>query len=239
MFTVALIGPDGSGKTTITRHLEGTLSLPAKYLYMGVSTDSSNRMLPTTWLVHVVKRALGAGRDNAGPPDSRKLMQRPRSRMRRVFRGVKSCFSVAKLLSEEWFRQGLAWYYQLRGYVVLFDRDYFSDYYAYHIADNGQYRTAAQRVHGWILKHIYPKPALVVYLDAPAQLLHERKGEGTVELLERRRHEYLDLQNVVPNFATVDGTRPIADVAREVAELVLAHHGSRCGMQTRGSDVTC
>ena len=42
MTTVALVGPDGAGKTTVARRLEGALEIPVRYLYMGVSADSSN-----------------------------------------------------------------------------------------------------------------------------------------------------------------------------------------------------
>src|SRR5437667_23836 len=47
-FTVALIGPDGAGKTTIGRRLEKSLPLPVRYLYMGVNAEASNALLPTT-----------------------------------------------------------------------------------------------------------------------------------------------------------------------------------------------
>ena len=57
MIAVALIGPDGSGKTTIARRLEREVGVPARYLYMGVSPDASNRMLPTTRLALAVKSA--------------------------------------------------------------------------------------------------------------------------------------------------------------------------------------
>ena len=68
MTTVALIGPDGAGKTTVARKLADVLPVPVRYLYMGVSTDSSNVMLPTTRITRRVKRALGAPPDTAGPP---------------------------------------------------------------------------------------------------------------------------------------------------------------------------
>ena len=41
LFTVALVGSDGAGKTTIARSLEKTSSLPVKYMYMGLSPISS------------------------------------------------------------------------------------------------------------------------------------------------------------------------------------------------------
>jgi hypothetical protein len=37
-----------------------------------------------------------------------------------------------------------------------------------------------------MLEHFYPKPNLVIYLDAPAEMLFARKKEGTIELLEQR-----------------------------------------------------
>jgi hypothetical protein len=50
--TVALIGPDGCGKTSVARLLLQTSRVSMKYLYMGLSIDSSNAALPTSRLVH-------------------------------------------------------------------------------------------------------------------------------------------------------------------------------------------
>src|SRR5439155_10211002 len=58
-FTVALIGPDGAGKTTVSRRIEQSLPVPVKYIYMGVNTDASNVMLPTTRAIHALKRLRG------------------------------------------------------------------------------------------------------------------------------------------------------------------------------------
>ena len=66
MTTVALIGADGAGKTTVARRLPDLLPVPVRYLYMGVSTDSSNVMLPTTRVTRRIKRATGAPPDTAG-----------------------------------------------------------------------------------------------------------------------------------------------------------------------------
>ena len=56
MFTVALIGPDGAGKSTIGRKLQEISPLPMKYVYMGVNLESSNLVLLTTRLLLEIKR---------------------------------------------------------------------------------------------------------------------------------------------------------------------------------------
>ena len=72
MFTVAVIGPDGAGKSTVTQQVLKQLDLPLKYIYMGVNLESSNLVLPTTRLILELKR-LGGGRpDMTGPPDPTK-----------------------------------------------------------------------------------------------------------------------------------------------------------------------
>jgi thymidylate kinase len=219
-FTVALIGPDGAGKTTLARRLEQELPMPAHYLYMGVSADSSDRMLPTTRLAHALKRRRGAAPDTAGPPDPAAVEKpQPKSAVKRARRSVRSALRLTNQLAEESYRNYLAWRYRRRGAVVLFDRHYFSDYYAYDIA-NGARRPLSRRVHGWALKRVYPRPDLVIYLDAPAEVLLARKGEGTLEALERRRGDYLELARVTPNFEVVDAARPLDDVADRLVALI-------------------
>ncbi|MBX3011392.1 MAG: hypothetical protein KF832_07780 [Caldilineaceae bacterium] len=219
MFTVALIGPDGAGKTTVGRQLEHRLPLPVQYIYMGVSSDSSNVMLPTTRLAHLLKRATGGKPDVAGPPDPNRVKKKPKGLVKRTLAEGRAVLRLVNRLSEEWYRQGLTWSYQRRGQIVLFDRHFFSDYYAYDIAGEGQ-RDLTQRIHGFILKRFYPKPDLVIYLDAPAAVLYARKGEGTIEALERRRQDYLQLRQMVKHYAVVDAAQPQEKVVQDVVALI-------------------
>jgi predicted ATP-grasp superfamily ATP-dependent carboligase/thymidylate kinase len=218
-FTVALIGPDGAGKTTVARRLAEVVAPPVTYLYMGVSPDSSNLLLPTTRLVHAVRRARGVPPDTGGPRDSRRPDKvSTRGTLKRSLISGRSFLRLANRLAEEWQRALVASLLRRRGSIVVFDRHFFADYYAYDVAPGR--RSAARRLHGFVLARLYPKPDLVFYLDAPAETLLRRKGEGTLESLARRRREYLDLGRVMRNFAVVDADRPLEDVVGEVAALV-------------------
>jgi thymidylate kinase len=48
----------------------------------------------------------------------------------------------------------------------------------------------SDRTYQWILTHLCPRPDLVVFLDAPAEVLLVRKGEGSLDYLEKRRKAY-------------------------------------------------
>jgi glycosyltransferase involved in cell wall biosynthesis/thymidylate kinase len=218
-FSVALIGCDGAGKTTVARELAGDPALGLRYLYMGVSPDSSNRQLPTTRLIHAVKRTRGAPPDTHGPrPPGRPPPLPP---LRRARRGARAGLRLANRLAEEWYRQLLAGAYQRRGEVVLFDRHFVADFHAADITDAE--RTLSRRLHGLVLARAYPKPDLTIFLDARPEVLYARKGEGTIESLARRRIEYLQLRDSLPGYAVVSAERPLAEVVDEVRTLIGAY----------------
>jgi thymidylate kinase len=223
--SVALIGPDGAGKTSITRRVAETLPLPSRTIYMGVNLESSTLMLPTTRLILMAKRSRGGRPDltvsarEAAPAQRRPLGSR-------VKRSLKSGVRMTNWVAEEWFRQAVAAYARRRGQVVIFDRHFFCDYYAYDVVPRHGPRPLSARVHGFLLAHAYPKPDLVIYLDAPAEVLHARKQEGTIEFLEERRQDYLSLADVFERFVVVDAVRPPEVVASEVVDLIVRHVAS-------------
>lgn len=222
MASVALIGPDGAGKTTLTRMLEESGLVPVRYLYMGVDISASNVALPTSRLAEWVKRRLLLAPGEAPArahrsTESAKLSGR-RSRVRAAAR-------LANRLGEEWYRQLVSWYYQLRGYVVLYDRHFLFDYAPEILA--AQRPSLEQRIHSWCLNHLYPRPDLVIFLDAPGQVLFARKGESTVAELERRRQGFLRQAARFPNFVRVDATRPLQEVYGDITAHVLRLSGDR------------
>ncbi len=225
-FTVALIGCDGAGKTTVARALERDAQLGIRYLYMGVSVDSSDRALPSTRLAHAVKRARGAPPDTAGPPEHPPRGAPPAGGpVRRARRSLRSALRLANRVAEEWYRQLLAAADLRRGRIVVFDRHFTADYHAADVA--ARERTLSRRLHGLLLTRLYPQPDLVVLLDAPPEVLYARKGEGTIRSLARRRAEYMRLGATLERFSVVDATLPLPDVVRDVAAIVREHEARR------------
>ncbi|HEX2105795.1 MAG TPA: hypothetical protein VHF51_19235 [Solirubrobacteraceae bacterium] len=236
--TVALIGCDGAGKTTVARALERETDLPVRYLYMGVSGASSNRRLLTSRLADAIKRAAGArghdgahangtGPAGAGGANGASPNGAGEARRRRGG-GARAALRLANRLAEEWYRQLIAEAYRARGSIVVFDRHFLADYHAFDVAGAG--RPLTRRIHGWMLWHAYPRPDLAVFLDAPPEVLYARKGEGTIASLTRRRADYLGLAQageVAGSFAVVSATQPLGAVIDEVAGIIREHAGRR------------
>lgn len=230
--TVALVGPDGAGKSTVAHKLIQDSPLPIKYIYMGVNLESSNKVLPTTRLLLKLKRAQGGHADIATRPvESYKLRARPKSFKKRLSGSLRSALRLINLTAEEWYRQFLVWYYTLRGYHVIFDRHFYFDYYAHDIVNDEPERPLHSRIHGFMLKNLYPKPDFVIFLDAPAEVLFARKPEGSLDARERRRQEYIEMRNAIDSWAVVDVTQPMEAVVNEVHELIRNFRRSGSGAQ--------
>jgi thymidylate kinase len=106
------------------------------------------------------------------------------------------------------------------GEVVILDRDFYFDYYISDVARAN--RSIGRRFHGLLLRRVFPRPDLVVYLDAPAEVLFARKGEWSVDWLAERRDQYRAMLRLAPHHATVDATRPLDEVVGRVREAVEA-----------------
>jgi thymidylate kinase len=216
MKSVALVGPDGAGKSTIAHEVVKALAVPTRYMYMGVNVNSSNKLLPTTRLAFALKRGRrGGDAAESFEPSGDAGSSRKRSPVRAMYGFVR----LLAWLGEEWYRAALAWIYMRRGFLVVFDRHFVYDYWASHVLRRPS-RSLTTRVHGWLLRHAYPRPDFVVCLDAPAELLHARKREQSAEWLDARRREYLAMADLGPDFAVVDASQPQATVVAEITGLI-------------------
>ena len=171
---VAVLAPDGAGKSTLAKGVENDFYFPVRSISMG-------------------------------------LYQVPRPRGRHHLPGL----GLARQLARQWTGWLQGAYHQRRGRLVLFDR------YPYDalLPTRFRYRRLA-RARRWLLAHACPAPELVVLLDAPGEVLYERKGEKTPELLERQRQAYRALLSRLPRAVIVDASREVEDVRPEVTAIV-------------------
>ena len=213
-FTIALIGPDGAGKTTLAQKLQQNLPFPIRYLYMGVSIASSNVTLPTSRLIEQLKSKLGL---NRVPPHVDPATLADGGRRRGGW--IRASLRFTNRSLEVWYRQLVAWSYTYRGAVVLFDRHFVFEYEP-KVRIEGE--AAFDRLHRWCIDALYPRPDLVIWLDAPAEVLYARCREYSIPYLAKRRESFLRQRDRVENFVTVDATESAEVVERQVLREILS-----------------
>lgn len=220
MISVAVIGPDGAGKSSTIKKLETSLALPVKRIYMGIRFESSNIVLPTTRLILAVRRARGFEPEKSGSQEFEKGGYESNRPIHRVVEKSRSILLLLNLFAEEWYRQGIAWYFQRRGFIVLFERHFIADHYAFKHSGMIPDQSPGTRLHGFILNRVYPKPDLVILLDAPVEVFFSRKGEGTLDRLARLREGYLNYAAGLKNVAIVDVTQSKEEVTHRIIDTI-------------------
>lgn len=169
---VALLGPDGVGKTAVAAGIHRSFCCPVRAVYMGFGRSGGSSRQPL--LARLVVPGLGAPL--------------------RIF--------------VLWWQYLKALYHQARGRLVLFDRYTYDTY-----APPGGRHPWRRRLSSWVKAHCCPAPHAVLVLDAPGQVMYDRKGDLSPEILEGQRQRYLALQDLVRRVQIVDATRS-ADAVR-------------------------
>jgi thymidylate kinase len=121
---------------------------------------------------------------------------------------------VRRLLTQ-WQRYLLARYHQGRGRLVIFDRYTYDSLLPSHRQLNW-----GQRSRRWIMAHACPAPDLVILLDAPGEVLYQRKGEHSPAVLEQQRQAYHKLRALVPQMVILDATQDPEEVQRDAIALI-------------------
>ena len=201
--TVALVGADGAGKTTIAHRLPTALSVRVEYIYMGPNHAASNYLLPSNRLLRYLRSRL-EGRCRLPSCSGRAS----------VLRYLTAPYKLANQVAEGLYRQRVAERLQREGALVIFDRHPFADY-----PDRPAVASVpwARRIRHAVLRRAVRPPDLLIYLDAPAGVLLRRKGEGTLASLARLRAEYRKLIDELPFAVMIDANRSVELVSRDVA----------------------
>jgi len=223
MKTIALIGADGSGKTTIAKRILENPPVKMKYIYMGLNIESSNYALPTSRLIHYLKVYRYKKRNNIKGKIENLSIHTINEDRKEDTRGILGAtFRTLNRISEHLYRQLIAVFFQLLGYTILFDRHYLFDG-AIDKINNKNYRMSS-RIYSWLLYNFLPKPHFTLFLYAPPKVLHQRKIETSLEYLEGKNKSLEHIGSYVKNFVKIDATLPL----EEVLNLVNSHISKFC-----------
>ena len=180
--SVALLGPDGAGKSTLAEGLRSSFVFPVREVYMGL-TGGMLRYVDKLRIPGVVR----LGR-----------------------------------LAVIWARYLRAQYHVARGRLVVFDR------YIYDADVPPPYALGPiGRFTRWMDGRACPGPDIVIVLDAPGAVMHQRKGEYDPDTLKHWRGRFLALQRRVPGLEVVDTTGGAEAVRRDVLDRIWRRYADR------------
>jgi len=190
---VAVIGPDGSGKSSVLRE----------------STAILDQTLHQIEFHHWYPRFFRFAQIQNGPvlePHGRK----PRSRV----------VSIAKLLFMAFDSNLCSWvrlvHHRAKNTLLIFDR-----YYLDLAIDPMRYRFQGPGWLVRQVGKLVPQPDLYILLDAPAEVLQSRKREVSLAESIRQRQAYFDVVSKMKNGIVLDASRPLDEVVAQVNSAIL------------------
>ncbi len=203
---LVLLGPDGAGKSSVIEHLSRDLA-PA---------------FRRTSVMHFSPRLLKHRSDIT--PVTYPHAVEPRSQITSL---LKMCywiidFSLGYVML---IRPALT-----RSTLVIFDR-YLNDV----LVDPKRYRFRGPH---WLVKlliRLVPKPDLVIVLDAPPEVLQQRKQEVSFTETKRQREAYRALAGKMPNSRIISATFPLDYVVADVEQVALNRMADRVRCRLRWS----
>jgi thymidylate kinase len=170
---VAMLGPDGAGKGSVIAALRSRIQATVTPVYLGHGELSR---------AEYARRPRARSRVPGGPRQLvRSLLSLLPSDVHEAQYRLRQVLLAALRV---WAVYPYAW----RGDIVLCDRHPIEQL-AVAPADASRLRDVEHR----LLMRLVPWPDAVIVLDAPGDVLFERKGEHTPALLERWRQAYVDV----------------------------------------------
>jgi thymidylate kinase len=190
---VAVLGPDGAGKSTLIQHLKLNLGEAA---------------FRQTSIFHLRPR-LGHGNESHNRvTDPHRMPPRPPWLSLLKISYYALLYSVGYLF--------VVYPRLVRSTLVLFDR-YYDDLFV----DPRRYRYGASMRYARIGRCFARRPDLYFVLDVPEELLISRKQEVSRSELSRQRDAYRRLTIDLPNAVMLDGSSSPGEVAQSAGDVII------------------
>lgn len=190
---IAVIGTDGSGKSTVINQLTNALS------------PAFRQTQKYHWKPSIFK---GAGSNNV-------VVTVPHSKPPRSFilSGFKLIVYVFQYLVGYLFN---VYPMKIKSTLIVFDR-----YYYDMIVDQKRFRMKLPPKMIELFTILIPKPDLIFYLDTKPSIALERKNELNLEELKRQNEEFANLKNLLKErFFTIDNNEDVDSAVNKIISVV-------------------
>jgi thymidylate kinase len=196
---IAILGPDGSGKSTVIEAAKERI----EYFFGEVEHRH--------WRPHLLRDVgvmLGR-RDKTAAPVSDPHGRAPHS-------AAISAMRFFYYWLDYWLGwPARVWKFRAKNHLVIFDR-YAEDMWC----DPARYRLRLPKTPTRFLCRIVPQPDLTFVLLADAEIIHARKGEVPLSALREVLKNYAQVAKQNSRTVAVDCSRPVNQVADEIAGAV-------------------
>ena len=216
---IVLLGPDGCGKSTLLRALRGRLrsaALTTDTVYLGPWGQS---LLPVQKILSYFHITPYRAEDKAFYSGKTSKREIPKG-LNLWRQNLKARLYYLAIALELWFRYFKLVLPKLRqGRIVLADR-YIYDLLAGYKSRPMDYHWNIRR---WLCRH-YPRPHLTLLLDAPPEVIHQRKPQLPLAQLAEVRAAYADFREayglkILDTSVSVEKT--VADFEQNYLEPIL------------------
>ncbi len=202
--SVAVLGPDGAGKSSIINAVRAGLAPVFPRTACWGFAPSLSRLLG--------RKPSSTATPHALPPRSLTV-----SLIRVAYW---SCYYALSQIVLTWQK--------MRSVLVMYDR-HFVDI----LIDSRRYRYGGPIWLVELLSRCIRSPDLTLLLDAPAEVLQQRKQEVPFEVTAQQRQAYLSLIKTVENGIIIDCSRPLEQVSANAIDIILCRLADKVRSRSR------